>query len=211
MPSLWEWSGLNGQGQAQEGVLLIPAMPGVWSVCSEWGVAAKNIEMNAITAVRRWAPIILRSADSLVDHGGIAPMTKKPIIGCRRSPGNRLARGLPELTRAICAAIVALYTTVYGHGRTTATTYINDNVVVCMLENIVSEHDRLPIHKGAFGEVVDGRVAFQSDSEDEFTTAVERLTRRRVVAFLTANQTDPCVACELFYLDAAPLAMGAGA
>jgi uncharacterized protein YbcI len=167
--------------------------------------------MNAITAARRLG----------VDHPAprwlarrprsIAPMTEKPIIGCRRSPGDRVARGLPELTRAIRAAIVALYTTVYGHDRTTATTYINDNFVVCMLENIVSKHERLPIQKRAFGEVVYGPVDFQSDGEDAFTAAVERLTRRRVVAFLSAHQTDPCVPCEMFFLDATPLAMGAGA
>ena len=52
-----------------------------------------------------------------------------------------------QLTRAISAEIVALYATVYGHDRTTATTYINDNVVVCVLENILSEHEDLP-HRG---------------------------------------------------------------
>ena len=60
--------------------------------------------------------------------------------------------------------------------------------------------------KGALSEVIDGRVAFQAGSEDEFTAAIERLTHRRVVAFLSANQTSPGVACELFFLDAAPLA-----
>ena len=32
-----------------------------------------------------------------------------------------------ELTRSISSALVALYATYYGHDRTTATTYINDN------------------------------------------------------------------------------------
>jgi hypothetical protein len=32
------------------------------------------------------------------------------------------------------------------------------------------------------------------------------MTHRRVVAFMSANQTTPGVACELFLLDAAPLA-----
>ncbi len=58
---------------------------------------------------------------------------------------------------------------------------------------------------GARGAVIDGRVAFQTDTEDEFTAAIERLTHRRVVAFLSANQTTPGVACELFFLDAAPV------
>jgi uncharacterized protein YbcI len=135
-------------------------------------------------------------------------MTATPP-GRRWRPGDRGA--LPELTRAISAEIVALYTTVYGHDRTTATTYINDNVVVCVLENILSERERTLVDDGACGEVIDGRVAFQTDSEDEFTAAVERLTRRRVVAFLSANQANRGVACELFFLDAKPLAAAAGA
>lgn len=44
---------------------------------------------------------------------------------------------------------------------------------------------------GSAKEVIDGRVAFQSDTEDQFTAAIERLTRREVVAFLSANQTLP--------------------
>lgn len=111
----------------------------------------------------------------------------------------------PELNRAISDAMVELYATFYQHDRTTATTYINDNIVVCVLENILTADEDTLIADGARGEVIDGRVAFQTDSEDEFTAAVERLTHRHVTAFLSANQTIPGVACELFFLDAAPL------
>jgi uncharacterized protein YbcI len=115
------------------------------------------------------------------------------------------APGTTELTRAISAAIVALYRTVYGHDRTKATTYINDNVVVCVLENTGAPRERTPADEGCGGEVIEGRVALETDTEDEFTAAVERLTHRRVVAFLSANQADPDVACELFFLDGPPL------
>ena len=110
------------------------------------------------------------------------------------------------LTRAISSEIVALYARVYGHDRTTATTYINDNVVLCVLENILTEHEATLIDAGSSAVVIDGRVAFQTDTQDEFTAAVERLTHRRVVAFMSANQTAPGVAAELFFLDATPLA-----
>lgn len=110
------------------------------------------------------------------------------------------------LTEAISKEIVALYASVYGHDRTTATTYINDNVVLCVLENILTEHETLLIDSGSSGQVIDARVAFQTDTEDEFTAAIERLTHRRVVAFLSANQSTPGVAAELFFLDATPLA-----
>ena len=44
----------------------------------------------------------------------------------------------PALNRAISNALVELYATFYQHDRTTATTYINDNIVVCVLENILT-------------------------------------------------------------------------
>lgn len=106
----------------------------------------------------------------------------------------------PDLKQAISAAIVDLYARFYGHDRTTATTYINDNVVLCILEGILTEGEDALIGSGNASAVIDGRVAFQTDTEDEFTAAVERLTQRRVVAFLSANQTTPGVACELFFL-----------
>lgn len=111
---------------------------------------------------------------------------------------------LTDLTDAISEAMVELYGRCYGHDRTTATTYINDNVVVCILEDILSVGETDLVSEGANRRVIDGRVAFQTDNEDEFTAAVERLTGRRVVAFMSANQTSPGVASELFFLE--PLA-----
>lgn len=114
-----------------------------------------------------------------------------------------------ELTAAISAAMVDLYAAFYDHDRTTATTYINDRIVICVLENILSDSEDALVAGGARREVIDGRVAFQTDTEDEFTAAVQRLTHRRVVAFMSANQTAPGVACELFFLDAPPLTASA--
>ena len=106
------------------------------------------------------------------------------------------------LTDAISASMVELYGRFYGHDRTTATTYLNDNVVVCVLEDILTTVEDAQIASGASASVIDGRVAFQTDTEDAFTAEIERHTGRRVVAFLSGNQTSPGVACELFFLDA---------
>jgi uncharacterized protein YbcI len=107
---------------------------------------------------------------------------------------------------AISDAIASVYANHYGHDRTNATTYINDNIVLCVLENILTTAEDAQIAAGAHSRVVDERVAFQTDTEDEFTAAIERLTHRHVTAFLSANQTEPGIASELFFLDAAPLA-----
>jgi uncharacterized protein YbcI len=131
-----------------------------------------------------------------------------PCISQFSFEGHLMAGGLPlagrELTEAISQAMVGLYAEFYGHERTTATTYINDNVVVCVLEDILSDSESLRIAEGGSVGVIDGRVAFQTRSEDEFTAAVERITDRRVTAFLSANQTTPGVACELFFLEPLP-------
>ncbi len=105
------------------------------------------------------------------------------------------------LTTAISAAMVTLYGEVYGHDRTTASTYINDNVVVCILEDILTTSEERLVADGSASEVIEGRIAFQAAREDEFSAAVERLTRRRVVAFMSANQTLPGIACEMFFLE----------
>lgn len=119
-------------------------------------------------------------------------------------PKRRTLEGSP-LTDAISAAMVDLYARFYGHDRTTATTYINDNVVVCILEDILSTGESVQIAAGDSSDVLDGRTAFQEETEDEFTVAIESLTHRRVTAFLSANQTAPGVACELFFLEAPPV------
>lgn len=116
------------------------------------------------------------------------------------------ALGGSRLTDAISAAMVELYAEHYDHARTKATTYINDNIVVCVLENILSFDETALIQDGGSSDVLDGRVAFQEGVADEFTASIERLTHRSVTAFPSANQTSPRVACELFFLEAPPVA-----
>ena len=111
-----------------------------------------------------------------------------------------------RLTDSISAAIVDLYAEVYDQTRTTATTHINGDVVICILEDILSADEDTRIAQGLGDDVIDARVAFQKDQEDEFTAAVERLTGRTVTAFLSANQTSPGIACEMFFLEASPVA-----
>ncbi len=95
-----------------------------------------------------------------------------------------------------------LYNECYGHTRTSATTYINENVVVYVIKDILSADGSEQFLRGERARVLDGRIAFQEGTEDEFTAEIERLTQRTVTAFLSANQTTPGVACELFFLEA---------
>lgn len=131
------------------------------------------------------------------DSGGVV------LLGGRSVVSAELRLTGEALTSAISAAMVQLYRASYGHDRTTATTYLNDNIVLCVLEDILTTAESRLVEFGNSQAVLAGRIAFQTDTEDEFTAAIENLTRRRVVAFLSANQTTPGCACELFFLDPA--------
>lgn len=61
--------------------------------------------------------------------------------------------------------------------------------MVWVLEDILSDGENVLGARGGQAEVIDGRVAFEAETEDEFTVAIERLTHRHVVVFLSANQT----------------------
>ena len=48
------------------------------------------------------------------------------------------------------------------------------------------------------------RHLFQETMEADFRGAVERLTGRKVIAFISGNHVDPDIAAELFILDGPP-------
>jgi uncharacterized protein YbcI len=115
--------------------------------------------------------------------------------------GNQVPLEVRDLTETSSAAMVDEYSRCHRHDSTGASTYINENVVVCFLENVLSTDEARLAAAGSNDRVLDGRVAFQTDTEDAFTAAVERLTGRGVVGFLSANQTAPGIASGLFFLE----------
>jgi anti-anti-sigma factor len=50
----------------------------------------------------------------------------------------------------------------------------SDNIAFCVLENILIEHEDCLVADGAPDEVIDAHVAFQTETEAEFTAAIER-------------------------------------
>jgi uncharacterized protein YbcI len=65
---------------------------------------------------------------------------------------------------------------------------------VTQAEKTLAEHDN-------DGAVTHMRHLFQKTMQTEFTNAVERLTGREVVAFISGNSNKPDVATEIFILD----------
>ena len=100
----------------------------------------------------------------------------------------------------ISNAVVRLVREHFGKGPTQAKTIWMDDVVVCVLRGGFT-HAEQTLYKAGRGDIVDeGRKAMQGVFEREMTSAITRLTGRRVEAFLSANHHEPDVIVECFVL-----------
>lgn len=91
----------------------------------------------------------------------------------------------------------------YGKGPARARTYVFDNYIFCMLDDVLTTVERM-LHEGGESRLVrELRLTFEDVMTKTFTGEVERLTGRRVVAYHSQIVFDPNLAFELFVLDPA--------
>ena len=105
------------------------------------------------------------------------------------------------LRSAISQAIVRIHAEHYGKGATQAKTYAWDNLLVCVLRDVLTVAERTLVDVGRTDAVHDVRTTFQFTMEQTFRSAVERLTGRRVHSFM--SQVDPVngLGVEVFVLE----------
>jgi uncharacterized protein YbcI len=102
---------------------------------------------------------------------------------------------------AISQAIVRIHADAYGKGATQAKTYVWDNLVVTVLRDVLTVAERTLIEADRADTVREVRMTFQFSLEQTFRAAVERLTGRRVLSFM--SQVDPVngLGIEVFVLE----------
>ena len=105
----------------------------------------------------------------------------------------------------ISSEVVSLYRRHYGKGPTAAKTYAIDDVVVCVLRDGLSPVEKTLFEAGRAETVREMRSAFHEAVEEQFSEVVERLTGRRVVAFMSQAHVDPDLVVEVFVLEGAVL------
>ena len=106
-----------------------------------------------------------------------------------------------KMLLAVTNSIVGLHREHYGRGATRGRTIMQDDYLVCFLEDIYTKAERTLIDAGSFSAVSESRSAFQYAMETKFSESVEELTGRRVKAFLSQVRKDPDVAIEAFFLE----------
>jgi uncharacterized protein YbcI len=109
-----------------------------------------------------------------------------------------------ELT-AISDGLVALLKEFYGRGPTQAKSYYQDDLVVCILRGGYTQVEQTLRDGGRGTAVIEQRMQFQELMRERFEAVIEGATGRRVIGFMSGNQQDPDLMCEVFVLDPSDL------
>lgn len=124
-------------------------------------------------------------------------MTDEPSRGSPPAAGT-------AATLQISNEMVRIYKDLFGRGPTRASTHwAGPDAILCTLEDSLTAAERNMANLGEHQRLREIRMFFQHTSEDDFRGAIERITNRRVRAFVSGIDTHRDVSAEVFYLHAA--------
>jgi uncharacterized protein YbcI len=104
----------------------------------------------------------------------------------------------------ISAAMMRVYIEQFGHEPTRAHShYVGTDSIVCFLRGTLTRAERRLATLDEHQRLRDMRMLFQYSAEDEFREAIEQITGRSVVAFISGIDTRNDVASEIFLLEPA--------
>jgi uncharacterized protein YbcI len=105
-----------------------------------------------------------------------------------------------EVRTIISDGMVALLKHFYGVGPTQAKTYYYDDLVVCLMRGGFTRVEQTLLEGGRTSAVIQQRMEFQEVMRERFVSLIEDATHRSVVGFMSGNQQDPDMICEVFVL-----------
>jgi uncharacterized protein YbcI len=117
-------------------------------------------------------------------------------------PGSRHDEppGASHLTAAISNALVRIQHAYLGRGPSRVRTLIREDTVLVLMQDTLTRAERSLVAAGKDDEVLRVRDSLQRTMRSEIVAAVEALTGRPVLAFMSANHIDPDLACEVIVL-----------
>ena len=105
-----------------------------------------------------------------------------------------------DVLTAISDGLVGLLKEFYGHGPTRVKSYFQDDLVVCVLRGGFSRVEQTLLDGGRGQAVIQQRMEFQELMRERFEAVIQEATGRRVIGFMSGNQQDPDLMCEVFIL-----------
>jgi len=118
-----------------------------------------------------------------------------------RMPAPERALFGDELLDAVTSAMVAFHERYYHRMPVTAKSMmLDDEVLLCVLGGVYTDVEKTMIELQRGTVVQDTRSAFQNVMEQRFIAAVERLSGREVLMFMSDHHIGPDIEIELFVL-----------
>jgi uncharacterized protein YbcI len=105
-----------------------------------------------------------------------------------------------DILTAISDGMVALLKEFYGRGPTRAKSYYEDDLVVCVLRGGFTRVEQTLFDGGRGQAVIQQRMEFQQVMRGRFAMVIEDATGKRVIGFMSGNQQNPDLMCEVFIL-----------
>jgi uncharacterized protein YbcI len=105
------------------------------------------------------------------------------------------------LNAEITRAAVRVYRAFRGRGPTRARTMFRHDVVVVVLEDVMTVAERSLVATGRGDEALAARRALQEAMRPALTDVVRDLTRAAVLAVMSDSHLDPDISVEIFALD----------
>ncbi len=107
-----------------------------------------------------------------------------------------------DITLELSNEMVQLYKQLFGRGPSRArTNWAGPDTIICTLERTLTPAEQTMVAMGEHQRLREMRLFFQHAREGDFRDAVERITGRNVLAFVSGIDTTADVSCELFYLE----------
>lgn len=116
------------------------------------------------------------------------------------SSDNTTKRRDGDTRTAISDGMVALLKDYYGVGPSQAKTYYHDDLVVCLMRGGFTRVEQTLLEGGRTTAVIQQRMEFQEVMRERFEAVIEQATGRPVIGFMSGNQQDPDMLCEIFVL-----------
>jgi uncharacterized protein YbcI len=105
-----------------------------------------------------------------------------------------------SLLQDVSNEMVRLYKEQFGRGPTRVRSdWAGNDALICTLQDSLTPAERNLVALGEHQRLRDTRMFFQYASEKEFTEIVERITGRKVRAFVSGIDTKADVSAEVFY------------
>jgi uncharacterized protein YbcI len=109
--------------------------------------------------------------------------------------------GEEPLLAAVTEAMVSMHERYHGRAPATAKTLMmGDDLLACVMAGVYTDVEKTLIELQRTTIVQQTRSAFQEAMQQKFIDAVERLSGRRVVAFISNQHVGPDLEIELFVL-----------